>query len=46
MKESQLKNSLNLIEFLSKDNKKLKSQYESLGKDNNENKNLNNYTAS
>ena len=34
MKESQLKNSLNLIEFLSKDNKKLRLQYESLGTDN------------
>ena len=43
MKESQLKNSLNLIEFLSKDNKKLKLQYESIGKGNMETKNLNNY---
>ena len=40
MKESQLKNSLSLIEFLSKDNKKLKSQNESLGIDNT---NINNY---
>ena len=40
MKESQLKNSLNLIEFLSKDNKKLKLQYESLGFDKS---NINNY---
>ena len=43
MKESQLKNSLNLIEFLSKDNKRLKLLYESLGKDNVENNKLNNY---
>ena len=43
MKESQLKNSLNLIEFLSKDNKRLKLQYDSLGKDNIEKNNLNNY---
>ena len=43
MKESQLKNSLNLIEFLSKDNKRLKLLYDSLGKDNIENNNLNNY---
>jgi kinetochore protein NDC80 len=40
IKNSQLKNSLNLIEFLSKDNKKLKLQYDSFGSDIN---NINNY---
>lgn len=40
IKNSQLKNSLNLIEFLSKDNKKLKLQYDSFGCDKN---NINNY---
>ena len=40
IKNTQLKNSLNLIEFLSKDNKKLKLQYDSFGSDIN---NINNY---
>ena len=40
IKNSQLKNSLNLIEFLSKDNKKLKLQYDSFRSDIN---NINNY---
>ena len=45
IKESQLKNSLNLIEFLSKDNRKLKLQYNSLiDKENvDEKKSINNY---
>ena len=43
MKESQLKNSLSLIEFLRKDNKKLKMFSESFGNDNLEINKLNNY---
>ena len=43
MKESQLKNSLSLIEFLRKDNKKLKMLSESFGNENLENNNINNY---
>ena len=43
MKESQLKNSLSLIEFLRKDNKKLKMLNESFGNENLENNNINNY---
>ena len=44
MKESQLKNSLSLIEFLRKDNKKLKKLSESFGNENLiENNNINNY---
>ena len=43
MKESQLQNSLKLIEFLRKDNKKLKMINESIGKDGIENNNINNY---
>ena len=38
MKESQLQNSLKLIEFLRKDNKKLKMINDSIGKDDIENK--------
>ena len=43
MKESQLKNSLSLIEFLRKDNKKLKMLNESFGNEKLENNNINNY---
>ena len=43
MKESQLQNSLKLIEFLRKDNKKLKMINDSIGKDDIENNNINNY---